>query len=86
MRGSYQQQSSTDQWDLLSGDWIWPDHTRVAIWVLVEIVSVSTIPPATASYLIQRDLETPSWRSLGHSEVGGEGPRAVTAVGSLCLL
>lgn len=29
VRGSYQQQSSTNQRDLLSGDWIWPDHTTV---------------------------------------------------------
>lgn len=81
MRGSHQQQSSTDQWDLLSGDWIWLDHATVwATRVLVEIASVSTIPPAIASYLIQGDLETPPvgghWVILKWG--WGEGPGAVT--------
>nr|XP_042126589.1 V-type proton ATPase subunit d 2 [Peromyscus maniculatus bairdii] len=37
---------------------------------LEEIASVSTIPPEIAFRLTERDLETPGWRSLGHSEVG----------------
>ena len=65
IKGSYQQQSPTEQWDLLSGDWIWPDHTTMwPFGFLLGLLQFLLSPPPSNCFL--PDQRT--WRPLvrGH--------------------